>query len=311
LLRSQIGRVQGDVCDFQGKPVVIGSLRSLCKPNRYPPELYRYFGLLIGDEIHRWAAEYMGVIATLFFARRRLGLSATPERVDGRDLQVAAHVGPIRAEMIGARKRPKVFCYKTGWVCPRNRAGVQIPHSPGKIALLLPSIVNHGRRNMMICHFARMARSKGRRVVIFSDHTEHLDTLATKLPLYGIPLVDVGRYYGSGKERSGAALKAQGHKPVVLATPGKAGDGTDYPEWDTLILATPRSNIEQIVGRVLRDDPKNPDKQPVVFDLQDDDSAVLRSYAKARKRTYQKLQAVSITESGIADEELVAYAPAV
>lgn len=298
LKTSQIGRVQGDRCDFMGKEIVLGSLRSLCKPNRYPKALYREFGLLVGDEVHRWGADQMAMISHQFYAKQRLGLTATFHRSDGRDLMVEAHVGEIEVEAKIDILKPKVFRFLSTWRCPTDRTGQQIPHKAGRVANILHSVFSNGHRNRMICHFARTSYQKGRRVVIFSDHLEHLDTLCMMLPSWGVPSEAIGHYYGSTTKKQ---LQIAGSKSVILATYPKMAEGTDIPELDTLILAGPRSNIEQTVGRILREcATKQP---PVVFDICDNDSHVLASYAKARLKVYAKLGA-TVQDAHVPEEEL-------
>jgi len=53
------------------------------------------FGLLIFDEVHHLPSEFYRIIAEFSLAPYRLGLTATPERSDGRELDLPALVGPI------------------------------------------------------------------------------------------------------------------------------------------------------------------------------------------------------------------------
>ena len=54
---------------------------------------------------------------------------------------------------------------------------------------------------------------------------------------------------------------------VVLGTYKMCSTGTDVPKWDTLVMATPRADVKQSIGRVLR--AVDGKKQPVIFDLVD------------------------------------------
>lgn len=73
---------------------------------------------------------------------------------------------------------------------------------------------------------------------------------------------------------------------VVLTTYQMCSEGLDIPRLDTLIFATPRSNIEQSAGRILR---SHPDKQsPVVHDLVDKYSLFEKMYWK-RLRVYRSM----------------------
>jgi superfamily II DNA or RNA helicase len=71
---------------------------------------------------------------------------------------------------------------------------------------------------------------------------------------------------------------------VVLGTYGMAAEATDVPQWDSLVLATPRANIKQPIGRVLRE--LKGKKEPVILDIVDEDSWVCRKYAESRLKQY-------------------------
>ena len=60
----------------------------------------------------------------------------------------------------------------------------------------------------------------------------------------------------------------------------KLGEGFDVPELDTLVLATPKSDVEQAVGRILRQKNKN---EPIVIDIVDSFSIFKGQYYKRRK----------------------------
>ena len=59
-------------------------------------------------------------------------------------------------------------------------------------------------------------------------------------------------------------------KIVILGTFSMAAEGFDckYP-LDSIILSSPKSNIEQAVGRILRQDSKDRKFVPLVIDLSD------------------------------------------
>ena len=67
---------------------------------------------------------------------------------------------------------------------------------------------------------------------------------------------------------------------VIIGTYQASGEGFDVPELDTLILASPKSNVEQAVGRILRQKNKN---EPIVIDIVDSFSIFKGQYYKRRK----------------------------
>ena len=72
----------------------------------------------------------------------------------------------------------------------------------------------------------------------------------------------------------------------MLGTFSMASEGFDCKELDTIILASPKSNIEQAVGRILRKK-EDRDKIPLVIDIVDDFNIFSRQGEK-RKKFYIK-----------------------
>ena len=92
----------------------------------------------------------------------------------------------------------------------------------------------------------------------------------------------MGLYVGGLKK----AEREKAKKAQALFATYQMGDtGTNIPELDTVLLATPRANVKQTVGRGLR---KLPGKAtPVVIDLVDTDSPTLVSWARKRESMYR------------------------
>lgn len=289
LTSKDIGLIQQDVCDVYGKKVVLASVHSLAIPGRYPPGIRLIFGMIVFDECHRLGAETFSRTAAMFPARLRLGFSATPKRVDGKEIVFNAHIGPVRVRAKAVPMIPKVLRYQSGWVCPRWKLdGVikPMPHSPGKAGHVLKYLFRDPVRNALLVHLCFKAWKAGRRNVVFSNTIAHLELLAALCKKAGIPASDIGQYYGVLK---GHQMDSALGKKLIFATPGKMGEGTDAPWLDCCTLACPLSNVEQIVGRVLREYPEK--QQPVVFDILDMDSPVFKGYANKRQEYYDKVKA--------------------
>jgi predicted helicase len=80
-------------------------------------------------------------------------------------------------------------------------------------------------------------------------------------------------------------LKESETKQVLLATYAFCAEGLDVPKLDTLLLASPKSDIIQSVGRILREKPINRVNTPVIIDIIDDYS-IFRAQAKKREKYY-------------------------
>lgn len=293
---KDIGFVRENKFDVAGKNIVIGMLHSLVIPGRYPSWLNTYFGLVIADEVHRLGAETFSRAAGMFTAKLRMGLSATPERQDGKEVVFYSHIGPVLVKTIEKPMSPKVLRYTTTWECPRVvrrdpmtgiRRIVRLPHSPGRLTNIVQHIARDHSRNLLICKLIMSCYQKGRKLVVFTDLLEHITQLKLMLTMGNkIKESEIGIYVGgmNSKQRDKASIC-----PIMFATYKMMGEGTNIPWLDACILATPRSEVEQIVGRILREYPDK--KRPVVMDLVDSDSPVLSGYAKARLRFFVKLNA--------------------
>ena len=75
---------------------------------------------------------------------------------------------------------------------------------------------------------------------------------------------------------------------VILGTFIMASEGFDckYP-LNTIILASPKTNIEQSVGRILRQDPNKRKKVPLIIDMVDTFSMFIKQ-ADKREKFYNK-----------------------
>jgi superfamily II DNA or RNA helicase len=93
-------------------------------------------------------------------------------------------------------------------------------------------------------------------------------------------IATVGYYIGGMKEK---ALKETESKMVVIATYAMAAEALDIKTLTTLIMATPKTDIEQSVGRILREKHSN----PIVVDIVDSHDTFKNQWRK-RKTFYKK-----------------------
>ena len=286
---SMIGKVQGDICDWKGKQFVLGMVQSLMILDKYPPEMYRHFGLLVIDEVHQLAAECFVRVCQTFPAKLRLGFSATPTRKDGKTKLLHWHIGPILVRGTILEAKPKVLVRQTGWSIPLRMSHGElgpIPHKPGRMVLVTKAMAASDIRNMEIVNFVRQSYKSGRITLVLSDLREtHLHRLFQMLTNEGIPGDDIGYYVGG---MSKIALSHTKKRLVVLGTYKMCSTGTDVPKWDTLVMATPRADVKQTIGRVLRS--VKGKKQPVIFDLVDK-NAIFQGFHLARLKQYYSVGA--------------------
>jgi superfamily II DNA or RNA helicase len=267
-----VGKVQQDTCDWQGKRIVIGMAHSVCIPDRYPPEMFRHFGLLIVDEVHQMAPDFFSVVFKLFPAKYRLGFSATTDRKDGKWKIVTCNIGPVLIHGVMVPMTPKILVKQTGWKIPRRKQYLNgdlietpIPYTPGNMTLVTRAMCASNSRNMQIVEFVQAAYKAGRTTLVLSDLIDnHLKRLFLLLTENGVPGEQIGYYIGGMKKHEYETTKKA---KVVLATYAMVSTGTNVPHWNSLVFATPRSDIRQSLGRILR--AMEGKKQPVALDLVD------------------------------------------
>ena len=282
----KIGFIRQNKYDVAGKDIVIGMLHSLASPEKYPAMIRKEFGFVIWDEVHRVPAETFSRTAGMFAGRLRMGLSATPKRFDGKEILIQAHIGPVRVRSTQVKMAPVVGIYRTPWRCPRDRHGQKLHHSATKAGHILNHLAKCEQRTALILRKVALAHAKGRKTVVFSDRIEHLKMMQLCIPKLGVPPQDTTLYISGMKKGEREKAKT---KPVIFATYGMMAEGTDIPWLDCVVLATPRSNIKQPVGRVLREYPDKP--QPVVLDFVDADSPLYAGWARRRELIYAELGA--------------------
>jgi hypothetical protein len=247
-------------------------------------------GVLVHN-CHRLGADYFAQACAKFPTALRLGLSATPKRGDGKEKLFEAHIGPVMVKGSWVPMSPKILVKQTGWKVPLvnqrdDQDGVwkKMPMkvTPGRMMAVSKAIAADKARNSEIAKFVKSAYDAGRTIVVMSDLVEdHIVPLFHFIAQAGVPGEHIGFYHGAVKKTELDHVK--NNKRVVLATYAMCSEGTNAPHWDTLVLATPRSNVKQAIGRVIR--LVQGKRQPVVLDLVDDNS-VLKAFYYSRVKQY-------------------------
>jgi superfamily II DNA or RNA helicase len=271
---ARIGRIRQDAVDVQDKDIVVGMMQSVCM-RTYEPGTFAQFGLLVLDEVHHVSAPVFCRCLFSACCPYVLGLSATPERKDGLTRVLEWFVGPVFFRVERKEQRHvevRVVHHEAEWYglpLPTTRAGT----------LNLPEAVNRlcadAERNSMIARTVRSFLSESRKVMILSDRRVHCEVLC------GLLAPHAALYIG-GMRRE--ALKAAEESRVIVATYGQANEGLDIPSLDTLVLATPRSDVVQSAGRILREaSGATSGAAPVILDVVDRCGVFFAQFAKRKK----------------------------
>lgn len=261
--------------------------------------LVENYGHVIIDECHHVGATSFDAILKRTKAKYVLGLTATPIRRDGQQPIIFMQCGPIRHTAAKPASAPHDLV-----VVPNTRyERIILPPEAG-IQDVFRHIANDQARTDAIAVEVENAYSRGRKVLILTERTEHLDAIQAalngKVPP---PFVLHGRM--SKKQRASLIMELNVLPPesprILLATGKLVGEGFDHPPLDTLVLAMPVSwtgTLQQYAGRLHREHATKSDVRIIDF-VDTGHPALLRMWEK-RQRGYRAMG--YRVENGVAED---------
>ena len=277
-----IGEIKAGVSDYKGKDIVFSTFQSLMGEHgdQYPEEIWSYFGTICVDELHVCGAEKFGSVAPRFAAKYMFGLSGTIRRLDKCEPCFEAVLGSVLHKTDEKyRVNAKIFARNTN--CDFRTANdldkVQL------VSLLSSSV----KRNTLIANDAFKAFKSGRHPVVMAERKEILERVSFIVSELAkkenISLVQ--DFYIGGKSENELIRASEAN--IIYATMQMMKEGIDIPRLDTLLLVTPTSDPEQMIGRVCRRvDGK---KEPMVVDYVDCAIPKFRGSFLNRYKMYKKL----------------------
>jgi superfamily II DNA or RNA helicase len=293
--KGVVGTIGGGKTKPTGK-IDIAVMQSVSRQGAINP-LVENYGHVIVDECHHVGASSFDAILKRVKAKYVLGLTATPIRRDGQQPIIFMQCGLIRHTAAQPTSAPHDL-----EVVPRfMHTQLELSQSAG-IQDVFRCIASDQERTSVISTEIETAFRQGRKVLVLTERTEHLDAilaaLADKVPL---PFVLHGRM--SKKLRATLITQLNALPPdaprILLATGKLVGEGFDHPPLDTLVLAMPvswKGTLQQYAGRLHREHATKTDIR--IVDIVDTGHpALLRMWDK-RQRGY-KAMGYRISESGI------------
>lgn len=272
---STIGLVQQSKFEADADFVIV-MLQTLSQRD-WPKDTFSKVGFMIVDECHHIGSRVFSQGMFQLTPRYALGLSGTPDRKDGLTRVLTWFLGDIflSVERKGAKG---VVVKRIDYSCPRYK---QAPPTlwNGKLSLaeMITEVTEDIKRTALIVEIAREAESRGRKVLILSDRRDHCEEFARK--------TGGSLYMGGMKE---AELEKSAKASTIIGTFSMAQEGLDIPSLDTLILATPKSDVRQAVGRILRGGSSGGGiHDPIIYDVVDSWS-ILFAMAVKRVSVYRK-----------------------
>jgi superfamily II DNA or RNA helicase len=216
-----------------------------------------------------------------------LGLTATPNRKDGLTKVFKWHIGDI-AFQTSSKKDDQVNVVMKVFETDDRVYSEQcfLYNNKPNIARMINNICECVSRVDFVVNEIKsiLEAEPQRRLLVLSERKSHLMTIQVRLK-DACPNIETGLFFGGLKD---AQLRKAEESQIILATMQMTAEGFDRKGLDTLILASPKSDVVQIVGRVLRDKKEDRKHIPMVLDIVDNFS-VFTNQAKKRKTYYKKM----------------------
>lgn len=267
LPNARIGRVQADVCDVADKDIVIVMLQTLSM-KELNVDLFKPIGLVIVDECHHIASEVFVQALPKVTSKYMLGLSATPDRKD--KLMYAIHwfLGPLlykseTGDSVDTKVNVEVYEYQNddpvfNEIVTSSQGMVSVP-------IMVNKLTGCEDRTKWLCRIIDDVMDTDRQMLVLSDRVQHCEDILAGLT----PELKEKACILSTAVKADVRTEYCKTKAILIATYSMCREGFDVPTLNTLLMATPRPDIDQIVGRILRVEKKGRVVHPLIVDIVD------------------------------------------
>ncbi len=233
------------------QPVQICSVQTLAqRHNRM-----RRPRLIVWDECHHVAAASWAKIHEAYPDAIHIGLSATPERLDGTGLQAwfkQIVLGPSVSWLIEQKflARYRLFAPSRPDLGGVHTRMGDFVRSESAAVMDKPSITGDA-----VAHYRKLAA--GKQAVVFCTSVEHSQHVVAQFRAAGIPAEHVDGETDP-RERDASLRRLEAGETLILSNVELFGEGVDIPGIEVAILLRPTQSLSlylQQVGRALRPAP--------------------------------------------------------
>ena len=277
LPNAKIGTIQGQTIDIEDKDIVIAMIQSISMKS-YPDNLFNDFGLSIYDECHHISSETFSNCLRKCTTLYGLGLSATMNRKDGLTNVFKMYLGDICNIQNKKEEQDNVLVKAINYnVYGDDEYNETERDYRGNIkySSMISKVAKYNYRSDFIVNvMLNEININNNQQIILLAHQKNLLNYIYK-SLENKNMFNVGYYVGGMKEKD---LKNSESKQIILATYQMAAEGLDIQSLTTLLLATPKTDIVQSVGRILRAKHSN----PLIIDIIDQHDCFMNQFNKRK-----------------------------
>ena len=281
---AKIGIMRQNIINVDGCDIVIAMLQSLSKKT-YDPEIFKQFGLVIYDECHHIVSKGFSRALKKTCVKYTLGLSATPYRNDGLIHIMHWYIGStlyqkklktnnqVSAKIITFHSTDNEFAETKRYIKKRGLTHDWVG--------MLTTLTKIESRNIHINNIIlNLIKNPLRQILVLSHRIEHLIILKTEIDKIlkenktnnndeKNEEKEITTSYYTGQLTEREKTYAEKYGDILFATYDMAHEGLDISRLNTIVLATPKKDVVQSIGRILRTILKKNGIRPLVIDIKD------------------------------------------
>lgn len=253
--------------------VMLATIQSLSRG--IPPEVNRYFGMCLGDEIQHAPSPVWSTVLAAMPSKYRFGITATPTRKDKKHPMMFASIGPIRHKM---HEKDVLFDDGSRLTMPLKFKTINSnfihslpPHVSGaEYHAMIEAQMMDEERNKLIVTAVKKEYEEGNNCLVLTLRRQH-----TKILTKMLRSAKVSAYRLTGqmeKEYQNSVMEGAEKNKIrcIVGTLSLIKEGTNCKRWNRLFLVSTvadRAMTEQIAGRIRRTHPEK--KDAILYDVLD------------------------------------------
>jgi superfamily II DNA or RNA helicase len=246
---ARVGKIQGKTFDIENKDIVIGMIQTIYD-RPYPLNTFASFGLTVIDEVHRVGSEEFSKTLLKIVTPYMLGISATVDRKDGMTELLYMFIGP---KIYSEDRKDSDIVEVRALQYDHTHEEYKEEHfdfrGTIKYSTMINKISDFVPRQIFLVRILKdlIAENSEKQIMILSHKRDLLDYLQNEISKQAF--ATCGQYVGGMKQ---TALQESETKQIVLATYAMAAEALDIKTLNTLVMVSPKTDIIQSVGRILR-----------------------------------------------------------
>lgn len=273
------GIIQGKNFD-KNVDITIGMAQTLSMNETITLTDLKSYSITIIDEIHSIATKVFSKVFFKITSKYQFGLTATVNRNDNLDVVFKYFLGDIIYSNVDKNSALKQESIVKVYKLDIDIGEIKYIHFMGEkkinLSNLLNKVADSNERNDRIIDIINelIKENPERKILCMSDRINCLKYINSKLSISKLFI---------GKMTKDELLESR-KSQVILATYSMVVQGFDQPDINTLLFITPRSNIEQAIGRIYR---QNHNITPNIIDIIDKNYPIFYAQYSKRLKIYK------------------------